>query len=387
MRKYINKNLVLSFTAALFPTALFAAEAADSKNSFNPTLIWLLTLIVVLLFVIGMMGTTLVQLGYAYRDKLRKERNSNSGAAKTLLLLIAASAMSFAANAQDAAAPAVTSIGGLVPTEFYMLIGTIILELLTIMVLIILTRVLIKAITAKPEEEAAVVKKPRVSFWDKFNNAVEIEKEEDIMLDHDYDGIKELDNSLPPWWKYGFYLTIVIGVIYMWYYHAGGNGPSSREEYLAEVKTAEEEVAAYLANSANNVDENSVVPLDAAEIAQGQSIFETTCAACHAKDGGGNTIGPNLTDKYWLHGGSLKDVFKSIKYGWPDKGMKSWKDDFSPKQIAQLANFVRSLQGTTPANPKDKQGELYIEAEDGGNTTDSTQTEQTTNAAEEVVKN
>lgn len=386
MRKYFNKQLLLSMAVLSMPATVFAAEAtANTGNSFNPLLMGFLGLIIVLLFVIGMMGSTLIQLGFAYRDKLRKERSSGSGIVKSVLLLLALGAMSFTASAQEAAeavaaAPEVTSIGGLPKVEFYVLIGAIILELLTIAVLIILTRVLIRAIMLKPGEEAAkaaaVAKAKRVPFWDRFNAAVAIEKEEDIMLDHDYDGIKELDNSLPPWWKYGFYLTIVIGVVYVWYYHYG-SGPSQEDEFLAEVKRGEEEVAAYLAKSASNVDENTVVMLDAAGIEAGKGIFTSNCAACHAADGGGNAVGPNLTDKYWLHGGSLPDVFKSIKYGWPAKGMKSWKDDFSPMQLAQLASFVKSLQGSVPAAPKEAQGELYIEATES---TDSTTKEETTPA-------
>lgn len=386
MRKYFNKQLLLSMAVLSVPATVFAAEAtANTGNSFNPLLMGLLGLIIVLLFVIGMMGSTLIQLGFAYRDKLRKERSNGSGIVKSVLLLLALGAMSFTASAQEAAeavaaAPEVTSIGGLPKVEFYVLIGAIILELLTIAVLIILTRVLIRAIMLKPGEEAAkaaaVAKAKRVPFWDRFNAAVAIEKEEDIMLDHDYDGIKELDNSLPPWWKYGFYLTIVIGVVYVWYYHYG-SGPSQEDEFLAEVKRGQEEVAAYLAKSASNVDENTVVMLDAAGIEAGKGIFTSNCAACHAADGGGNAVGPNLTDQYWLHGGSLPDVFKSIKYGWPAKGMKSWKDDFSPMQLAQLASFVKSLQGSKPAAPKEAQGELYIEATES---TDSTTKEETTPA-------
>src|SRR5690606_2466126 len=124
-----------------------------------------------------------------------------------------------------------------------------------------------------------------------FNKAVAVEKEEDIMLDHDYDGIKELDNSLPPWWKYGFYLTILISIVYIYYYHMGGNGPSSYEEYVAEVEKGEREKAAYLATAANNVDENTVVMLDASGISAGEKSFQAMCAACHASDGGGG-VGP-----------------------------------------------------------------------------------------------
>jgi len=74
-----------------------------------------------------------------------------------------------------------------------------------------------------------------------------------------------------------------------------------------------------------------------------------------------------------LHGGHVKDVFKTIKYGWPEKGMRSWKDDLSPIQIAQVTSYIKSLHGTRPPNAKEKQGELYQEANsDKNNTTDST---------------
>ena len=88
---------------------------------------------------------------------------------------------------------------------------------------------------------------------------------------------------------------------------------------------------------------------------------------------GGGSVGPNLTDEYWLHGGGINNIFKSIKYGWPDKGMKSWKDDFSPNQIAQLASYIITLKGTTPAAPKEKQGELYNDS-GAAPTTDSNAT-------------
>ena len=122
------------------------------------------------------------------------------------------------------------------------------------------------------------------------------------------------------------------------------------------MKEAEEAKAAYLAKSANNVDENSVTMLDAGAIASSKELFSANCIACHGTAGEGNTVGPNLTDNYWIHGGDIKDVFKSIKYGWVEKGMRSWKDDFSPMQMAQLASFVKSLKGTNPPNAKAPQG-------------------------------
>jgi cytochrome c oxidase cbb3-type subunit III len=133
---------------------------------------------------------------------------------------------------------------------------------------------------------------------------------------------------------------------------------------------AEEQKAAYLKKSANNVDENSVkVMTDAADLASGEKVFIQNCGACHGKAGEG-IVGPNLTDDYWLHGGSIKDVFKTIKYGWPEKGMRSWKDDLSPVQIAQVSSWIKSKHGSNPPNAKAQQGELY--KEDGAGSTNQT---------------
>ncbi|MGC4057237.1 MAG: c-type cytochrome [Chitinophagaceae bacterium] len=154
--------------------------------------------------------------------------------------------------------------------------------------------------------------------------------------------------------------------------------PLQIEEYTIAVAEAKAEHEAFLKTQANNVDENNVAVLDAEGIAAGQALFTANCVACHGGKGQGAVVGPNLSDKYWLHGGGIKDIFKTIKYGWQEKGMKSWKDDFSPNQIAQLASFVYSLRNTNPPNPKEPQGELYNEAAaspakaDAANVADST---------------
>ncbi|MGN6542225.1 MAG: c-type cytochrome, partial [Ginsengibacter sp.] len=119
----------------------------------------------------------------------------------------------------------------------------------------------------------------------------------------------------------------------------------------------EEQIKAYMASSANKIDENTVTVLEGADVEAGKKIFTTTCSPCHGADGGG-VVGPNLTDNYWLHGGTIHDIFRTIKNGVPEKGMKSWKDDFTPKQIAQIASFITTLKGTKPANPKEPQGDL-----------------------------
>jgi cytochrome c oxidase cbb3-type subunit 3 len=117
-----------------------------------------------------------------------------------------------------------------------------------------------------------------------------------------------------------------------------------------------------LAKSAASVDENTAVALtDAASLAAGKDIFLTYCKACHGETAGGyeGSVGPNLTDRFWIHGGGMKNVFSSIKYGWPEKGMQSWKKDLKPVEIHQVASFILSLQGSNPPNAKAPQGEEW----------------------------
>lgn len=198
-----------------------------------------------------------------------------------------------------------------------------------------------------------------VSLWKRMNDAVPIEEEETVMTDHAYDGIKELDNRLPPWWLYSFYATIIFGVIYILNYHVFKTAPLQEEEYIAEMKQAEAEVETYLASLDNLIDENSVTFVeDDAELLGGKEIFISKCAACHGQQGEGG-VGPNLTDQYWLHGGDMKSIFKTIKYGVPSKGMISWQSQLSPKEMQQVSSFIYTMEGSNPPNGKDPQGELF----------------------------
>jgi cytochrome c oxidase cbb3-type subunit III len=193
-----------------------------------------------------------------------------------------------------------------------------------------------------------------------FTKAVDVAHEKDILLDHDYDGIKELDNSLPPWWKYGFYFTVFVGIIYMVRFHVLHAGPTPEQEYNKEMKIAAAEVEEYRKKSNDMVDEKTVTMGDAAAIERGKKIFTSNCFACHGAKGEGG-VGPNLTDDYWLHGGTINEVFRTIKFGVPEKGMQSWEKTYSPSQIKDLASFVKSLKGTNPPNPKAPQGDLMQE--------------------------
>ena len=201
--------------------------------------------------------------------------------------------------------------------------------------------------------------------------SVPVTQEEDILLDHDYDGITELDNTLPPWWKWGFYATILFSFVYLIGYHVTGTGKLQLEEYNDELALAAKAKEERMKNSAENITEENVTMLtDAGAINKGKEIFTKNCAACHAADGGG-MVGPNLTDEYWLHGGGIKNIFKTVTYGVPAKGMISWQSQLSPKQIQEVSSFVWSLQGTKSAAPKEQEGEKWTESPSASNTDSS----------------
>ena len=186
-----------------------------------------------------------------------------------------------------------------------------------------------------------------------------IEQEAEIVLDHNYDGIKELDNNLPPWWVYAFYISIIFAIGYMLKYEVfnGDNQIDELETELAEARIAIEE---YKKTAKDLVDFNTVTLLtEASDLKAGKTIFESNCVACHMADGGGG-IGPNLTDKNWILGGDIKHVFKTVSEGGRSgKGMIAWKAQLKPAQIAQVSSYVLSLQGTTPTNPKEPQGDIW----------------------------
>lgn len=188
-----------------------------------------------------------------------------------------------------------------------------------------------------------------------------IEAEGEIILDHNYDGIRELDNKLPPWWVWMFYATIVFGVIYLARFHVFGDYTQD-EEYVTEVALAEAEIEEYKKNAKDLVDVNTVKLLtDASDLSAGKAIFETNCVACHMADGGGG-IGPNLTDQNWILGGGIKNVFNTISEGGRDgKGMVAWKNVLKPAEMAQVASYLLTFQGTTPANPKAPEGDIWID--------------------------
>ncbi len=253
-------------------------------------------------------------------------------------------------------------------TPFYALLLLLVTVALLIIVIGIAMIRVVNTLADRAEKEKAVKEgreyKARPSFWNRFlqtaNASVPLEDEKSIEMDHSYDGIKELDNHLPPWWKWLFYGTIGWAGIYMVVYHFTDSLPLMEDEYRHELALAEQQKQKFLAQQPKvQVDENALTySKDDAIIAKGKEIYSINCSACHKSDGGGG-IGPNLTDEYWLHGGDVKDIYAVVKNGVPEKGMVSWANVLNPEQLRDVSFFIMSLQGSNPVGAKAPQGEVY----------------------------
>jgi len=238
-------------------------------------------------------------------------------------------------------------------------------DIIAIVLVVIVMIAFLGLIYFESKKETELKKKETVWSKVKFilTRSTPIEKETDILLDHDYDGIRELDSRVPPWYTWLFYGTIIFGIYYMLNYHVFHTGKLQYEEYEEEVRLASIQKTELIKSGAFISEETVTQLTDAASLSAGKDIFKTNCIACHLEDGGG-LVGPNLTDEYWIHGGGIKNVFRTIRDGVPAKGMIRWETQLSPKQIQEVASYVLSLQGTTPAVPKAPQGEKWVEPSD-----------------------
>lgn len=220
--------------------------------------------------------------------------------------------------------------------------------------------------TAKARFRATKNSPSKIEEWisttyTKMLGSKPIEKEGEIVLDHDYDGIRELDNDLPPWWLYGFYASIVFAAVYLIRYHVF-DGDNQYDELETTLEIAKAELEEYKKTAKDLVDINSVAVLtDPADLANGRTIYEANCVACHMADGGGG-IGPNLTDEHWILGGGIKNIFNTISEGGRSgKGMIAWKSTLKPNEMAQVASYIMTFEGTTPAKPKEPEGDIWKE--------------------------
>ena len=234
-------------------------------------------------------------------------------------------------------------------------------------VLASIKNIMFQSLSEEAKEKYLAAREERLKKFDwkvilrKVNDAKPISEERDIELDHNYDGIKELDNKLPPWWLYSFYATIVFAAGYMFYFHIL-DGDNQAMEYEKEMIAAQLAVEEYKKNAPDLVDaENVTLLTEAEDLQKGAAIFQNNCIACHAADAGGG-IGPNLTDNYWILGGGIKNVFHTVSEGGrAGKGMIAWKSTLKPTEIQQVSSYIISLEGSEPANPKEAEGDLWTE--------------------------
>ena len=260
-----------------------------------------------------------------------------------------------------------TTLSSMDSSQIILLVILGVVLLVVVLLLILMVYLMSFMVTVFKKENPELANEP--SWWESFKekwvtgklaDVGSKEEKAKVMSDHSYDGITELDNFMPPWLQWVFIGTIGFGVIYFVNYSVLGIGLTGEEEYQEELRIEAIAAEARKATMLAGIDETTVV-FDGAGLPAGKTIFETNCAACHAADGGGG-VGPNLTDEYWLHGGSIQDIFKVVKNGVVEKGMIPWQDQLSPEQMQQVSSYILSLKGTTPAIPKEPQGELFSKA-------------------------
>lgn len=339
---------ILSVLVAMVLTK--GAVAQQVVTNSNPEMhYYLLTAIAIILLVV------IVALNGAIKNIATGKAlwESKNGAAIVLALIFAGS--SSRVFAQDAAQDMIIVEPNYGLIFWLFLLVDLVLIIIVFVQLSVLSGLVntIKGAVAE-EGEYVEIETGFDRFWKGLTNAAPIEREAEVMTDHEYDGIRELDNVLPPWWVWLFYLSIVFAVVYFGYYEIYITTDMSVDEYQAEMLIAEEQAAAIGVN-VNNV----AIMEDESNLANGQKVFESNCASCHLNDGGGS-IGPNLTDQYWKNGGSVQDVFTTIENGIAGTAMVSWKALISPIDRQDVTSYILvKLVGSTPAAGKDPEGELY----------------------------
>ncbi|MEZ4760277.1 MAG: cbb3-type cytochrome c oxidase N-terminal domain-containing protein [Flavobacteriales bacterium] len=321
MTRIETKRPIMILAGLAAPLAMAAQDAAPAVAGSGPAmetnylLLGVAVLQVIIILALSSIMRNLGGNGSAWARRMAVKRAS-AGAVVLAFLAWPAEA--------SAAVPG-TMFLVTTATLFWMLISANLILFVVLLAQLNVLRGMVRTLSGREEEELALAKEAEEpSFADtilhKLTQAVDVEHEEDVLMHHEYDGIRELNNVLPPWWLWLFYGTIIWGVVYLVNVHILGVMPLQAEEYEQEMAQAKEDVAAYLAQFSNLVDESNVtVVTDEATLASGESTYKQFCVACHGANGEGG-VGPNMTDAYWIHGGGIKNVFKTIKYGVPQKG-------------------------------------------------------------------
>ncbi len=323
---------------------------------------WIVGTDEILALVIALLLIPIILMGSIFKNLVKAkmaEKIQEGGPKKTFLLTLLV--LLFSADGVFANGIQKTSFSYF--DNFTFITWTFLVIFLLELVIIVFFAIQINSIL-KPKVYYKWEDEEELSLWDRINSFRPIREESKFDTGHDYDGIHELDNIIPPWFTAAFAGTILFAGVYLYRYHYAHSAPLSIQEFKMEMDAAAKLDNERLAGQGAAVDENSVTLLGADDISLGKATFGQYCTPCHMAHGGSSPtgVGPNLTDDYWIHGGSIKDIFKSIKYGWPEKGMISWKDQLSANQIAQIASFIHSIHGSNPPGAKQPQGEIYKES-------------------------
>ncbi|RYM32052.1 c-type cytochrome [Brumimicrobium glaciale] len=317
-----------------------------------------LFIILVLLFGIYVVSrsTSALISSELYHEKIAELHNKSKKSGKIMTLLLV---LGFVGTSQIASALSFTGpTAAAEELELWVYVTSADINALMIITLLLLGFLLhminmfyksLRLIKPKVIKVNAEGKPQTSSFTQALTGATPVEEEYKVDMGHDYDGIRELDNPMPPWWVALFGITILFAVVYIFHYHILGTGDLQQAEYENSMAKAKIEVAAYRKANAMNVDEtNATLMEDTADLMAGKALYQNKCALCHTEKGGGE-IGPNLTDNSWIYGGDIKDVYKVIKLGAP-RGMPAHESAFNPIEIQQVASFVLHLENVSEAD-------------------------------------
>lgn len=337
--------------------SLFAQEVAPTeverpmyeKMGMSPTVLAMVMILftaILVGFVISLAGST--------KNVLEFKRSKLKDGVKFIALLLGLGITSTSWSATEAGTGS-EYLMSFPDSAFYTFL---VLDIILVMIILYLTGIIRGVLSEYRVPD-------KINFFARWNktmtDAVPIEHESSILMDHDYDGIQELDNKLPPWWKYGFYVTIVWAFGYLVYYNVLNAGPLQEQEYLAEMEEGDRAEAEYKAAHPELITpENVTLLTDASAISQGKNVFITNCQTCHMENGKGG-VGPNLTDKYWIYGGDIKGVFSTV-YNGAQNGMVAWKDLLPANEIQAVASYILQLDYIDPAQGgKAPQGDNIVE--------------------------
>lgn len=341
---------------------LFEAEVIEGldADTYRSIFIWQIILLTLLLFIAVFYSTTIKKISMMKIDKLKSNNNLN------ILLPIIGTGIAMGISSQGHALELSMSNEHLVTATFSDNFILLIINLIMVGLVIYLKGIIVSITNSMIPEEALTKMKVKeetkkeateeVSFASKLTGMVDMEDEKSILIDHDFDGIQELDNHLPPWWLWSFYASIVFAIGFHLVYDVFHIGPDQLGEYRTEMAEAEIAHAEYLLTAGPSFDETTVeLTEDPTELENGATVFVNNCVSCH-KESGQGSIGPNLTDEYWIYGNDVKEIFTTVKFGTGVKGMPPHEKSLTAEDMRDVSSYILTLPFTEGKGPEgDKQ--------------------------------